>query len=126
MRSRIHTPKRKTDTNQGAVVQALEGAGCTVQSLAAAGKGVPDLLVGYRGINLLMEVKNPLTKGKLTADQTAWHAQWRGSVRVVYTPIEALLWVMAEAVRLGVSPQREQPFDASDHERPARARKAGL
>jgi Holliday junction resolvase len=47
----------RTDANQDGIVAALRGAGASVQSLAATGKGCPDLLVGWRGANLLMECK---------------------------------------------------------------------
>ena len=48
----------KIDANHVQVVLALEAAGATVQSLAAVGQGVPDLLVGFQGKTLLMEIKD--------------------------------------------------------------------
>ena len=83
----------KTDSNQSEVVNALRQAGASVQSLAATGKGVPDLLVGYRGINYLMEVKDgnkPPSTRLLTEDQLRWHQNWLGSVYVVNSTDEAL------------------------------------
>ena len=47
------------DANQPAIVQALLEAGYTVQSLAGVGCGCPDLVVGARRLNVLLEVKNP-------------------------------------------------------------------
>ena len=85
--------KAKVDANHTAVVGALRGIGCSVVSLARNGKGVPDLLVGYRGMNLLLEVKDgdkSPSKTKLTPDQVKFHATWRGSIFTVYTPIEAI------------------------------------
>lgn len=83
----------KTDSNQNEVVTALRAIGASVQSLAATGKGVPDLLVGYRGINYLMEVKDgnkvPSAQ-KLTIDQEHWHSLWRGSVHIVNSTNQAL------------------------------------
>ena len=84
----------KVDANQEAVVSALRAAGATVQSLAAVGKGVPDLLVGYKGQTLLMEVKdgrNPLSKQKLTEDQLTWHGNWKGGALAVVDGPEAAL-----------------------------------
>ncbi|CAB4132251.1 hypothetical protein UFOVP259_3 [uncultured Caudovirales phage] len=84
----------KTDKNQTEVVNALRQVGASVQSLAAIGKGCPDLLVGYRGINYLMEVKDgekPPSARELTIDQIDWHNVWRGSVHVVKSTDEALL-----------------------------------
>ena len=83
----------KTDENQKLIVQALRKAGASVQSLAAVGKGCPDLLVGYNGINYLMEVKDgnkvPSAR-KLSIDQEHWHSVWTGAVHIVKTEDEAL------------------------------------
>ena len=83
----------KIDDNQKAIVNVLRQIGASVQSLAATGKGCPDLLVGYHGINYLMEVKDGdkvLSKQKLTIDQEHWHSLWRGSVHIVKSVDEAL------------------------------------
>jgi len=83
----------KTDRNQIEIVGVLRQIGASVQSLAATGKGCPDLLVGYRGINYLMEIKDgekvPSAR-ELTIDQKHWHSLWRGSVYVVKSVDEAL------------------------------------
>ena len=83
----------KTDRNQIEIVDALRQIGASVQSLAATGKGCPDLLVGYRGINYLMEIKDgdkvPSAR-KLTIDQEHWHSVWHGSVHIVKSLNEAL------------------------------------
>ena len=50
------------------------------------GRGCPDLLVGYRGVNYLLEVKDgekPKSAQKLTPDEDAWHFMWMGQVAVV-------------------------------------------
>jgi Holliday junction resolvase len=83
----------KTDANQTQVVNALRQAGASVQSLAAIGRGCPDLLVGYQGINYLMEVKDGSkvpSAQKLTIDQEHWHSVWKGVVHVVKSEDEAL------------------------------------
>ena len=83
----------KVDQNQREVVAALRGAGATVQLLHAVGEGCPDLLVGYRGGNYLLEVKDgakPLSKQKLTPQQEVWHQDWRGHRVVVNSPEAAL------------------------------------
>lgn len=50
----------KVDANQASIVEDLRLVpGCTVLSLAPLGSGKPDILVGYRGANLLVEIKNP-------------------------------------------------------------------
>ena len=83
----------KVDANQTAVVSALRAAGASVQSLASVGKGVPDLLIGFRGVNLLMEVKDgnkAKSAQKLTEDQLKWHGQWLCPISIVDGPEAAL------------------------------------
>ena len=69
----------KIDGNQGDIVIALEAVGASVQSLAAVGNGCPDLLVGFRGTNFVIEVKDPAqpaNKRRLNSHQKPWHAEW--------------------------------------------------
>ena len=83
----------KVDRNQPEIVDALRDAGATVQTLAAVGKGCPDLLVGYEGVNYLIEVKDgqkaPSAR-KLTKDQVIWHGDWKGQVSVAKCVDEAI------------------------------------
>lgn len=86
----------KVDANQSAIVSALRKIGATVQPLHTVGKGCPDLLIGLRGMNLLLEVKDgskPPSAQKLTADQVAWHRDWCGQVEVVNSVEQALIAV---------------------------------
>jgi Holliday junction resolvase len=83
----------KVDANHVQVVEALRAAGATVQSLAAVGKGVPDLLVSFKGVNLLMEVKDgnkSPSRQKLTEDQIKFHGAWQGPISIVDGPEAAL------------------------------------
>jgi len=64
----------------------LRAAGASVQSLADLGGGVPDLLVGWRSVNLLFELKDGSKRPsarRLTPDEEQWHRRWRGHVTVV-------------------------------------------
>jgi len=76
----------RVDRNHGEIVTAFEQAGAKVLSLAPMGAGVPDLLVEIRGELALVEVKS--RRGKLSADQEAFHQHW--PVRVVRSVDEAL------------------------------------
>jgi len=81
----------KVDDNHAAVVVALRKCGAFVQSLAATGNGCPDLLIGYQGKTLLLEIKDgkkPLSAQKLTPEQEQWHANWRGGRLAVVNSIE--------------------------------------
>lgn len=81
------------DANQSAIVKALRGAGATVQPLHTVGQGCPDILVGFRGTNFVIEIKDgekSPSRRRLTEDQEVWHMQWRGRVAVVCNEDEAL------------------------------------
>jgi len=83
----------KIDANQPEIVKALRSVGCSVQSLATVGKGCPDLLVGYRSVNLLMEVKDGSlapARRRLTPLEDSWHALWKGRCYVVENVEQAL------------------------------------
>lgn len=83
----------RTDANHAEIVAALRAVGATVRSLAAVGSGVPDLLVGFRGTNVLLEVKDgrkPPSARKLTPDEERFLATWRGRAVVVESVSEAL------------------------------------
>lgn len=91
----------RVDANQKLIVEALRKCGATVQSLAMVGKGVPDLLVGYRGKNYLMEIKDgakPPSRQRLTQDEIDWHANWRGDVKTI-TSAEAAIEVVTAEMR---------------------------
>jgi len=81
---------RAVDKNQPAIVAALREAGASVEQLHAVGHGCPDIVVGYRGVNYLMEIKNPFGRMELTFSQRAWHGTWQGQVVVVICITDAL------------------------------------
>jgi len=83
----------RIDANQPNIIKALRNAGASVQPLHTVGGGVPDLLVGWRDRNILIEVKDgdkPPSARQLTPDQDVWHKNWRGRVYVVTSVDEAL------------------------------------
>ena len=84
----------RIDLNQPEIVAALRKIGATVQHLHTIGAGCPDILVGYRGQNILMEIKMPGKAYQLTPDEFLWHAAWQGSVWVVRSPAEAVAAVV--------------------------------
>lgn len=83
----------KVDANQPAIVAALRKVGATVEPLHRVGQGCPDLAVGFRGVNYLIEVKDgskPPSARKLNAVQVEWHQSWAGAVAVASNIDEAL------------------------------------
>jgi len=88
---------RKTDNNQAGIVRALaEIPSLSVADTHSLGFGFPDLCVGYRGRNLLVEVKNsgqPKSGQQLTEAEKQFHAQWKGRL-VIVTSLEEILDAM--------------------------------
>lgn len=83
----------KIDANQTEIVNALRKVGACVFSTAGQAKGFPDLVVGFKGVNYLLEVKdhNKIpSKQKLTPDQVKFHSTWTGQVCVVNSVEQAL------------------------------------
>lgn len=79
-----------TDTNQAALVLALEAIGFSVLLLHRAGEGIHDLAVGYDNRTLLVEVKMP---GKrLTPEEKSVHKRFTGAQMVAYHPAEVIEW----------------------------------
>jgi hypothetical protein len=66
----------RVDDNQPSVVMALRAIGCLVYTMHEVGGGFPDLLVGYRGFWLPVEIKDgskPPSARNLTPRQVTWH-----------------------------------------------------
>lgn len=83
----------RTDANQAEIVAALRGVGASVQPTHMVGDGFPDIVVGYRNQNVLMEIKDgakPPSARKLTAAEEEWHDTWRGTACIVTSIDEAL------------------------------------
>ena len=90
----------KVDSNHAEVVEALRSAGASVQSLATIGNGCPDLLVGYKGMWLLFEVKDGTrspSRRKLTPDQEEWIKASRGGPVWLVTSIPDALYALEQS-----------------------------
>jgi hypothetical protein len=86
-------PFHGKDATQDPIRDALLAVGATVQDLSRIGAGVPDLLVGYHGMNYLIEVKSPSGvkhQTGLRPTQAQWHSKWTGQVNVANSPEQAL------------------------------------
>ena len=77
----------RTDANQMEIVERLRAIGATVHPTHMVKNGFPDLVVGYCGRNVLLEVKMP--GDKLNAREQAWHDKWKGRAVVVTSWEEA-------------------------------------
>jgi hypothetical protein len=86
---------KKVDANQSEIVDGLRRVGAAVKSIASIGKGFPDLLVGYRGVWYVAELKDgkkPPSQRQLTPAEKAWHQSCAGKAPVhVWTSLEDAL-----------------------------------
>jgi hypothetical protein len=84
---------KRIDGNQHEIVQALRKMGVSVAITSMVGHGFPDLCVGFRGHNLLLEIKDG-TKCKsqqaLTEKEKEFHLTWRGHYAVITSVEEAI------------------------------------
>lgn len=105
----------RRDDNEAIIVRALEQVGAAVQRMSES--GCPDLLVSWRGVLTLIEVKLPLTargfvqRGRhrsaggehddMTPAQVKWWREWKGKppviVRTVTQALEAIGAVISDS-----------------------------
>jgi hypothetical protein len=78
----------RTDANQSEIVKELRARGASVAVLSNTGGGFSDLVVGFRGRNVLLEVKTGPNE-KLTPAQVKFQQTWRGQWARVSNSVEA-------------------------------------
>ena len=81
----------KRDENHKRIVNAARNLGCTVLDLGDVGGGCPDILVGFRGENVLVEIKDGSkfpSQRYLTEDQKEFFRSWRGWVVKIESVVE--------------------------------------
>lgn len=84
----------RIDGNQPALRSQFEGLGGSWQPIPAVSGGEPDALLGWRGRNKLVEVKDPSrppSRRRLRTKQRDWHEAWRGEKPVVVETLEDVL-----------------------------------
>jgi hypothetical protein len=83
----------RVDANQEQIVSALRARGAGVRVISQ-GDGIPDLLVGYKGFTILMEVKDgqkvPSAR-KLTPAEQKFFDDWQGGMLVIVNSVEEAL-----------------------------------
>ena len=93
------------DVTQPEAVRQLRVIGATVQTLGQVGDGCPDLLVGFRGCNVLVEMKDGAkvpSHQTLNAAQQKWHSEWAGQVGIANSAEDAVILVINTARGLGL------------------------
>jgi len=90
----------RVDRNQGEIVETLRACGAYVR-VVTMGDGVPDLLVGYRGYTILMEVKDgkkPPSARELTPAEKKFFDEWTGGMLAVVNSVEEALDILKKCV----------------------------
>lgn len=88
----------RIDRNQPAIVAALRKLGASVLHLHTLGKGAPDIAIGYKNRNYLVEIKDgnkPPAARALTDDEQRFHDEWRGQVAVIESEEQAIAFILA-------------------------------
>ena len=98
---------KRVDANHSDVVEAFREAmpEATVFDASGAGRGFPDLVVGWRGKNFLIELKDPEkvpSARKLTPAQEKFKLKWSGQYDVCHSAADicAVLARSAEGYRI--------------------------
>ncbi len=98
------------DEYEPEVIRAFRQGGATVQPLSV--KHAPDLLVGYLGVNHLVEVKTD--NAMPSPEQQAWMNAWRGEKPIVVrNAAQARKWLRMWTLELAsrVTARQEDHFD---------------
>jgi len=88
----------RIDENQNDIVAALRKAGATVRVISQ-GEGIPDLLVGFRGETILLEVKDgnkPPSARTLTPAEKKFFDEWEGGLCMVVKSVEDALEMLED------------------------------
>lgn len=89
----IRRTQSKRDANHGEISEVFRSLGFTVLDISAVGGGCPDIVVGRRGYNWLIEIKDgskPPSARKRTVDELTFAVHWNGQVKVISSRDEAI------------------------------------
>ena len=84
---------KRTDGNHSLVVEQLREAlpEANIFDSSGAGRGFPDLVIGWKGFNFLVELKNPARgRTRLTKAQVGFHENWQGPIFIAHSSLEVL------------------------------------
>jgi len=86
-------PRLKRDASEAAIVEALRTAGASVIRMDTP----VDLLIGYRGVTHMAEVKTPGTAygRQLKPSQKQFAETWRGSPVIILRTVDDALQLLA-------------------------------
>jgi len=78
--------KRKVDANQKVIVDELRACGYSVIT------GHDDLIVGYAGITVWVEIKNPKGRNRLQPSQEKLRDEYRGAYLIARSAEDVIDW----------------------------------
>lgn len=84
---------RRIDVNQPEIVDELRAQGFSVKDVHALPK-FADIVVGYRGVNFIFEIKTD-SKKKLTPDEQKFKDSWKGQYNVITSASQAIAIIYA-------------------------------
>ena len=90
----------RIDANQNNIVITLRECGATVR-IVSQGDGIPDLLVGYQGYTILMEVKDgnkPPSARTLTPAEQKFFDEWTGGLVAIVNDVDEALEILKKCV----------------------------
>ena len=90
----------RVDANQDQIVETLRACGAYVR-VVTMGDGIPDLLVGYNGYTLLLEVKDgnkPPSARELTPAEAKFFREWTGGMIAIVKNVEEALDILKNCV----------------------------
>lgn len=91
--------KAKVDANQENIVSSLRKIpGLKVRVTSQVGEGFPDIIIGYKKRNWLIELKDgnkPKSAQKLTPAQVQFMEEWQGQVDVCNCLDDVLKLIMS-------------------------------
>ena len=93
MSGRYAARRGRQDANASAIIKALKRCGATIIDMHSVGGGVPDIVCGYQGRSVLMEIKArpQATNAAVRERQETFAREWKGSpVITVRSELEAL------------------------------------
>lgn len=80
--------RKRVDANQKQIVSELRQMGFSVEPI----NGKFDLAIGFGGLTLLCELKNPKGRNRLQPSQEKLYEEWKGSYLVARTTEEIVAW----------------------------------
>ncbi len=92
----------RSDGNAKEIDDWMISRGASVWKTDAVGGGWPDRVYGIRGVNVMVELKNPGGKNKISKEQVDRALNWRGAAIHVWRTTEDASKTLRECYKLTV------------------------